>query len=76
MKGGIEMYKPSKYINDICPSCHPQSYTMTLSRFAGQENNVEASNPDDSYTEYLYECCQCGERVWVEDQWVSRNAIS
>lgn len=69
------MCKPSQYINDICNNCHPQSYEMTPSKFAGQENIVEASNPDDSYAEYLYECCQCGERVWVDEQWIKRNAV-
>ena len=70
------MCKPSQYINDICYECNPQTYDVTLAKFIGQENLVEASNPDDSFIEYLYECCLCGSRVWVDEDWVKRNAIA
>lgn len=69
------MCKPSKYINEICPGCHPQGYELSLAKFTGEKNIVEASNADESYIEYLYECCQCGSKVWVDDQWVKRNAV-
>lgn len=70
------MYKTSQHIYDICYECNPQSYDMTLSKFAGQENTVEVvGNPDYSFAEYLYECCECGTKVWVDDNWVKRNAV-
>lgn len=69
------MCKTSEYINDICHNCHPQSYEKSPSKFVGEQKIVEASNPDDSYTEYLYECFQCSERVWVDEQWVNNNKI-
>ena len=69
------MCKPSNYINDVCNECHPQGYELSLSKFTGEKDIVEASNADESYIEYLYECCQCGARVWVDEQWMKRNAV-
>ncbi|MFD1205700.1 hypothetical protein ACFQ38_11375 [Sporosarcina contaminans] len=69
------MCKPSKYINEICPGCHPQGYELSLAKFTGEKDIVEASNADESYIEYLYECCQCGTKVWVDEQWMKRNAV-
>ena len=66
------MYK--QYINDICHNCNPHSYDMTIAKFTGQENIVEiVGNPDASFAEYLYECCKCGTKVWVEESWVNNN---
>lgn len=70
------MSEPSEYINDICSTCNPQTYDMTPAKYVGQENIVEVTGePDYSFVEYLYECCECGTRVWVEDDWVKRNAL-
>lgn len=70
------MRKPSQYINDICSECNPRNYDKTLSKFAGEENIVEVvGEPDYSFAEYLYECCVCGEKNWVDEQWVKRNSV-
>lgn len=70
------MYKPSQYINDICSECNPRTYDMTLAKYANQENVVEVvAEPDYSFAEYLYECCQCGFKSWVDDQWVKRHTV-
>lgn len=69
------MFKPSKYVNEICPCCHPHGYKLSLAKFTGEKNITEASNADESYIDYLYECCQCGAKVWVDDQWMNRNKI-
>ena len=69
------MCKPSKYINESCPSCHPRSCELSLAKFTGEKNIIEASNADESYIDYLYECCQCGAKVWVDNQWMKRNKV-
>lgn len=69
------MFKPSEYINEICPGCHPQSYELSLAKYTGQKNIEETSNADESYIEYLYECCQCGTKVWVDESWMKRHAV-
>ena len=69
------MYEPSKFINEICPSCHPQHYILSLAKFTGEKNIEEANNADESYIDYLYECCQCGTKVWVDDSWVKCHAV-
>lgn len=68
------MCKPSQYINDICADCHPRDYIKTLSKFAGESGTYE--DYGEIVNEYLYECCGCGEKVWVDEQWVNRNAVT
>ena len=70
------MCNPSQYINVICSECNPRTYDLTLANFVGQENIVEmVGDPDGSFIEYLYECCECSERVWIDEQWVKRNSV-
>lgn len=71
------MCNPSQYINEICHNCNPQSYDKTLAKFTGQEKLIEVvGSPDDSYMDYLYECCKCGEQFWVDEKWVRDNAVN
>ncbi|WP_225229733.1 hypothetical protein [Sporosarcina quadrami] len=70
------MYEPSKYINEICPSCHPQEYVKTLAEFIGEYEVVDVPDEvDASYIEYLYKCMKCGARLWVDEQWLKQNAV-
>lgn len=61
------MCKPSKYINEICPECHPASSVKSKCEFTGEVDEVNE--------EYLYQCCKCGARIWVDDQWAKEHAI-
>lgn len=71
------MHEPSEYINAICSECNPRTYDMTLSKFSGEEEEVEVIDRSGNYSfnEYLYECCQCGFKQWECAQWVRDNAV-
>lgn len=72
------MNKPSEYINNICSECNPRTYDMTIAKFTGEEQVMEVVDRDGNYsfTEYLYECCECGEKNLVDDQWINRNTVT
>ena len=71
------MFKPSKYINEICPSCHPREYVKTLAEYTGEFEVIDVEGvADASYIEYLYKCCQCGAKVWVDEEWIRNNAAA
>lgn len=72
------MHNPSKYINDICSDCHPQDYAKTPAEFTGEVNEIELSNENRTSEvayEYLYKCCACGEKSWLDEQWIKNNAV-
>lgn len=72
------MCKPSQYINDICPSCHPRDCVKTLAEFMGEVKVVTNINDDGSKefeNEYVYACIKCGARMWVDEQWVKGNSV-
>lgn len=33
------------------------------------------SNTKEFINEYLYECCKCGAKVWVDEQWIKNNSV-
>lgn len=55
-----------KYINEICPSCHPREYVKTLAKFVEYDSETN---------EYLYKCVDCGAHIWADEQWVKDNAV-
>lgn len=72
------MYNPAKFINENCPSCHPQRYTKTLSEFTGKVEQIafiDSDGTSELENEYLYKCVKCGELVWVSEQWIKDNAV-
>lgn len=73
------MHNPSKYIKNICSDCHPQVYTKTPAEFTGKVDEIELSNENGTSEvayEYLYKCCECGEKVWLDKQWIKNNVIN
>ncbi|WP_277587338.1 hypothetical protein [Psychrobacillus antarcticus] len=66
------MFKPSKYVNDICPGCSPQKYIKTISKFTGKSETYE-DLPEANH--HLYKCVKCGEKVWLDEQWIKNNAV-
>ena len=66
------------YIEEICPECHPQSFDKTLAKFVGEVEEITIivdSNTKVFTNKYLYECCKCGTKMWVDEQWVKNNSI-
>lgn len=63
------MDKVPGLIYEICPSCNPRSYNKTLAKFMGE---TEGNGPD---LEYLYQCTDCGAKMWVSEQWAKRNEV-
>ncbi|WP_342578440.1 hypothetical protein [Psychrobacillus sp. FSL K6-2843] len=61
------MNRPSAYITEICPSCHPTDHVKTLARFTGEY--------DEKTNEYIYECVGCHSKVWANEQWIKDNAV-
>ncbi|MBO0586444.1 hypothetical protein [Sporosarcina sp. E16_8] len=67
------MYMPSKHINNICMDCHPRDYVKTPSVYSGELGLY--SDCGEMVNEYLYKCCECGAKAWVDEQWVNNNKI-
>lgn len=63
------MSKVPELINEICPSCNPRTYTKTVARLIGEEQDC------GEHKEYLYQCVDCGAKLWVGEQWAVSNGV-
>lgn len=57
------MNKVPELIHDNCPSCNPKDYTKTKAKFMGEVEDC------GEHKDYLYQCDDCGAKLWVDGQW-------
>lgn len=66
------MLEVPTFIKENCPKCYPRSYELIKCEFIGEKIKVDEA---DGEYEYLYQCCQCGEKIWVGTQWANEHAV-
>ena len=62
------MQKPSQYIVDVCPACHIKGQH----EYTGESG--EYMDCDVLVSEHLYRCCNCKEKIWIDEYCIKPNS--